>query len=542
MSEKADTPFQKARDEALRVLARGGLTPAQVSTLKLNEVHLATGTLVMEPDEFDTSASAGERSASLKLDAEMQRALIAWLVVRPDGPNDHLFPGEGTAGLDVGSIEQVVAPKKPAEAPKAPEPVDTGTPKEKPEKLPESISLGPPGLRKEEVPPTPPPPVTPQREEPEAVPLDEIELMRQRLADSYDAWGPAVTAATARRVVQPPPREGVPPSPPVEAEPPAEAVDAGLPTEPAPEKVSVPPPQPEPEPSEPPPREPEETGEPSEEVPVPVPVPVPAGGLGVRLRGWWNSSGDQVAFNLSYRAVALGGLALVLVVCCVGFAVAGGTMMGFGPTGLVAGVTPTGTQTPTQTALPATSTMTPVPTLTVAPTSTATPGVTPTEAPGPTSTQAPTSTPVVIVVTATATPEPPATDTPVPTDTPEGGVPPEPTVTETPGFKYPAPALIWPEDGSLAPGIINILQWEPVGTLADDEWYATRLIFRQQGQLVYEGDRVKIPEWRVPDRLYYAADGPDLEYTWYVFVERDNADGSVTQLSPDSETWVFTWK
>jgi hypothetical protein len=186
--------------------------------------------------------------------------------------------------------------------------------------------------------------------------------------------------------------------------------------------------------------------------------------------------------------------------------------------------------------------MTPVPTLTVASTSTATPGVTPTEAPGPTSTQAPTSTPVVIVVTATATPEPPATDTPVPTDTPEGGVPPEPIVTETPGFKYPAPALIWPEDGSLAPGIINILQWESVGTLADDEWYATRLIFRQQGQLVYEGDRVKIPEWRVPDRLFYAADGPDLEYTWYVFVERDNADGSVTKLSPDSETWVFTWK
>ena len=69
MSEKSDASFQKARDEALRALVRGGLTPNQVSTLKLNEVHLATGTLVMEPDEFDTSASASERPIKLKLDA-----------------------------------------------------------------------------------------------------------------------------------------------------------------------------------------------------------------------------------------------------------------------------------------------------------------------------------------------------------------------------------------------------------------------------------------------------------------------------------------
>jgi hypothetical protein len=160
----------------------------------------------------------------------------------------------------------------------------------------------------------------------------------------------------------------------------------------------------------------------------------------------------------------------------------------------------------------------------------------------PTSTQAPTSTPVVIVVTATPTPEPPVTDTPVVVDTPEGGVPVEPTATETPGSKYSAPVLIWPEDGSTVPGVINILQWESVGPLNDDEWYAVRMIFREQGELVYEGDRVKTPEWRVPDRLYYRADGPDLEYSWYVFVERDNSDGSVTQLSPDSETFVFRWE
>jgi len=160
----------------------------------------------------------------------------------------------------------------------------------------------------------------------------------------------------------------------------------------------------------------------------------------------------------------------------------------------------------------------------------------------PTETQGPTPTPVVIVVTATPTPEPSPTDTPVPTNTPEGGVPPEPTPTETPGFKYPAPALIWPEDVSVVPGVINILQWEPVGQLDDDEWYAVRLIYRQQGELVYAGDRVKIPEWRVPDRLFYASDGPELKYSWYVFVERDNPDGSATQLSPESDTFEFRWE
>jgi hypothetical protein len=99
-----------------------------------------------------------------------------------------------------------------------------------------------------------------------------------------------------------------------------------------------------------------------------------------------------------------------------------------------------------------------------------------------------------------------------------------------------------PEDGSLVPGVIAILKWESVGPLADNEWYAVRLIFLQQGQSVYNGDRTKDPEWKVPVRFYYQADGPALEYRWFVFVERDNADGSTTELSPDSETSVFRWE
>ncbi len=571
MSDKSDASFQKARDEAIRALVGGGLTPEQVSALKLSEIHLSTSTLVMELDEFDTPVSARERPVSLKLDAKLQRTLISWLVVRPDGPNDHLFPGAGTAGLDVESINQVVAVEKQAKAPVSTEPVDTdeATPSESERTgtSPESVPPRPPRVEREGVsPPSPPPPVTPQREEPEAVPLDEIETLRKRLAESYDAWGPAVTAATARRVVKPSPTEGVHPPPPVETEPPPDVVDSGAPSEPpphevraipvvtpepVPEELAFTPPEPEPErgpePVEPPPASPQETmvagpvSEPAEHALVPAPVSPPSAGLGDRLKGWWKSS-EKVTLNLPYRSVVLAGLTLLVIVCCVGSAFAGGALLGLGPTGLLVGATPTETQTPTQTAPPATPTLSPTPIATVTSTPTATTIATPTTTPAPTSTQAPTSTPAVIVVTATPTPEPPATDTPVPTDTPEGGVPPEPTVTETPGFKYPAPDLIWPEDGSAVPGVINILQWEPVGPLDDDEWYAVRLVYREQGELVYAGDRVKIPEWRVPDRLYYRADGPDLEYSWYIFVERDNSDGSTNQLSPDSETFVFRWE
>ncbi len=537
MSEKSNPSFKKARDEALRALVKqGGLTPDQVSELKLNQVHLATGMLVIEPDAFGDSSTVSERPISLKLDDAMQRALIAWLVVRPDGPNDHLFPGTGTEGLDAEAINQVVEPEKAAEAPRPRSEVDATAPSraksQRPEELPESIPPRPAMPGKEE--PSPPPPrATPRPEEPEAVPLDEIETLRQRLAETYDDWAPAVTAATARRVAEP--------------KIPSESVTAP-PQETGPQDIPVSPPGPEPvpqrEPVAPPPSEPEETAvaEPTQEAPVAVPAPPPSGGLVESLKGWWGSTEEKSALNLSYRAVVLGGVALLLIVCCLGLVVAGGTMLGSGATGLLAGATPTETKVPTQTALPATSTATPAPTATLTETSTPTPSATPTASPAPTNTQAPTSTPVVVVVTATPTPEPSPTATRAPTDTPEGGVPPEPTPTETPGFTYSAPALLWPEDGSTVPGVINILEWEPVGPLADDEWYAVRLTFRQQGELVYEGDRVQVPEWRVPDRLYYQADGPDLAYEWYVFVERDNPDGSVTQLSPESETRAFRWE
>ena len=86
-----------------------------------------------------------------------------------------------------------------------------------------------------------------------------------------------------------------------------------------------------------------------------------------------------------------------------------------------------------------------------------------------------------------------------------------------------------------------MLRWKSVDPLAADEWYAVRLIFQRQGKTVYEGDSMRAPEWWLPERLYYMADGPALEYHWFVFIERHNPDGSTTPVSPESKTFTFSW-
>ena len=91
-------------------------------------------------------------------------------------------------------------------------------------------------------------------------------------------------------------------------------------------------------------------------------------------------------------------------------------------------------------------------------------------------------------------------------------------------------------------GRLGYLKWEPVGSLADNEWYALRLVYLQQGQPVYNGDRLKATDWRIPERFFYQADGPALQYEWFVFVEQDNPDGSTTQISPESQHYFFRWE
>jgi len=545
MTQKSDSSFQKTRDAAIRSLViSGGLTADQVSALTLNQVHLATGRVVIEPDAFaPTPASAGQ-PLSFKLDPEMQRTLIAWLVMRPDGPNDHLFPGTGLDGLDAATIRQVTAAAEAAGPPETAQPPDAPksqevTREERGKPAPESPAKKTPpptaegGVRRKS--PSPRPATPP--EEAEAVSLDEIEAMRKRLAEVYDDWMPAVTAA--------------PPSTPVEH----------------PGDTDIAKPEALPEPMGPPP----EVGEPQ---PIPEPIPeldktlargLPAAAkerrgpahierprpddyqqrnLGDWLKKVLQSGQEKATIRVSYRAMAIGGGAL-LIVCCLGLAALGGAMFrAGGPSGLLAGTSPTETPLPTETMPPVTpvASTSPTPTITLTPVDTPSATAPSTNTPTLPPTAGPTPTPIIVVVTATSTPEPPPTDTPVSAATPAGGAPVEPTATPTLAFKYPAPVLLEPEDGGVVPGVYAFLKWEPVGPLADDEWYAVRLVFLQQGEPSYQGNRVKVPEWRVPERFYYQADGPALEYRWHVFVERENPDGSTTQISPESEIYTFRWQ
>ncbi|MGB9593807.1 MAG: LysM peptidoglycan-binding domain-containing protein, partial [Anaerolineae bacterium] len=66
---------------------------------------------------------------------------------------------------------------------------------------------------------------------------------------------------------------------------------------------------------------------------------------------------------------------------------------------------------------------------------------------------------------------PAGTPTPLPTPTFR------PTSTPTPGPPYPAPALLWPPDGTVFRGesAVVLVQWASVGLLAADEWYVVRV-------------------------------------------------------------------
>lgn len=548
MSEEPNPSFKKARDEALRALiTHGGLNPEQVSALKLSQVHLATGTLVVDPDEFDPSSEPDEKPFDLQLDERMQRALIAWLVMRPDGPNDHLFPGTGLSGLDVDTITQAIEAKESAEPQEADDSIDTKPPARVESREPIKTPPEPPRRRPDQVKATvdtsaPSPAERP--EEPQGMSLSEVNALRKRLAESYDAWAPIASPTPSRpstepvpkdRVPGPPPEPSAKPTPRKESPPPASQVepspgvmDMGAPPEPGIQQW-----------------EEEEEG-PRQASATPPPESLPR--LSDRLRWIWKSSEDTVTLNLSYRIAFIGGIGLLLAACCIGLVAAGSTMFGTGGlAGLLAGTTPSATAVPTIAISTLTPTASPTSSATASPT--ASPGATftvpleATDTPAVPPTAGPTPTPIIVVVTATPTPEPATTATLVPTDTPVGGeISPGPTATSTPQLKYPAPVLLEPEDGGTVPGMINYLKWEPVGPLADDEWYAVRLVFLQQGESVYQGDQIKASEWRVPDRFYYQADGPALEYRWYVFVERQNPDGSTTPLSPESETFVFRWE
>lgn len=173
-------------------------------------------------------------------------------------------------------------------------------------------------------------------------------------------------------------------------------------------------------------------------------------------------------------------------------------------------------------------------------------------------TETPTETPRPPTATATAT----ATFTPVITETvtvtrqatrtPAESQNPTTTAAVTPtgaaAFKYGAPQLTAPADGAQFSGSSARIQldWEPVGSLAEDEWYSVSLSYENRtGDAVDEvvgwAKNEDIP-WRIGADLY-AALGADRTVIWRVrVISGVPGTGTEVPIGPSSESWTFRWQ
>ncbi|MGQ9501199.1 MAG: hypothetical protein ACUVSF_07970 [Anaerolineae bacterium] len=519
MAEEAGPSLEKIRDDAIRALNSClGLTPQQISVLRLGDVHLATRSLVLAADAY-ALGGAPEKPQELMLDEQTQRALIAWLVVRPDSPNDHLFPGSELEGLDTSIIERVLG-------------VVVGEKTILSEQLAPSTSASDVSTSPVEA----EAPAVSEAIPEEAASLEEIETLRKELAAVDEGWSPVSKPEPSQAAAPPPERQEAPTS-----------IPEAIVRRPKP-AAPAPPPPPPPRPPHPAVVARSRTARPSAPKPTPsvkpdVPKSPASKPMPTRMPRPTKEIAEEERRPISPLLVAAA--TLFVIACCavsiwgVAWLVGGNEaatewlaqVLPVGISGVIATSTPTPTETPS-----------PVPTATPVPTDTPTPTLVPTETPTPIIEQPPTPTPIIIVVTATPTPEPPPTPRRVPTNTPVPAEAAEAAELPEAAYKYPAPKLLEPENGGKIGGSLAYLKWEPVGPLAEDEWYAVRLIYLQQGQPVYQGDDIKETTWRVPERFYYQADGPALLYRWYVYVERKNPDGTATQLSPNSEEFVFRWE
>jgi hypothetical protein len=178
--------------------------------------------------------------------------------------------------------------------------------------------------------------------------------------------------------------------------------------------------------------------------------------------------------------------------------------------------------------------------------------------PSPTLTSTPRATPTVTrrptytsTATRTATPTATATATPTEIGSPTPETPtltPTLAPTTTPTLVFAAPRLLMPEDGKVFVGEKEkiVLQWESVGVLAEDEWYAVSLRYLEGGQLQYSGHQVNKNEWELPAEFFFAkADPPERAYQWDVTVIRveSGPKGEIgSEISPRSEPRTFYWK
>jgi tetratricopeptide (TPR) repeat protein len=123
----------------------------------------------------------------------------------------------------------------------------------------------------------------------------------------------------------------------------------------------------------------------------------------------------------------------------------------------------------------------------------------------------------------------------------------QPGVTPSPPtYTYVAPTLVGPEDGAVFQGELTpvLLVWEPVGTLADDEYYDVTVMHYVADEPQYWGGAVKEAQWQVPVEAGFHQAGNDRFY-WWVTVRRANTSSGPDQLdlalSPPSDARTFYW-
>ncbi len=115
-------------------------------------------------------------------------------------------------------------------------------------------------------------------------------------------------------------------------------------------------------------------------------------------------------------------------------------------------------------------------------------------------------------------------------------------------YPYPAPRLLGPAVGVQFEGQFTAiyLSWEPVGILAEDEYYDVTIRYFVGSEARYWGSGIhKETRWRVPVEAGYGVAGGD-EFTWWVTVRRDEPsplhENVHVPLSEPSETRIFYWR
>ena len=121
-----------------------------------------------------------------------------------------------------------------------------------------------------------------------------------------------------------------------------------------------------------------------------------------------------------------------------------------------------------------------------------------------------------------------------------------PTVAPA-ALKYNAPKLISPDAKAVFSGQYDdiVLEWQSVGTLADDEFYDVTIRYFVGDEPRYWGSGlIKETSWKVPVEAGYSQAGKD-EFWWWVTVRKG---GTATYgqpdipLSPPSEARIFLWR